>query len=42
VLRIRDPRYGWLHYVVPHDTASRLAEALTTQADPPPHPRSKH
>jgi hypothetical protein len=42
VLRIRDPRYGWLHYVVPHDTASKLAEALTSQANPPVLSPSKH
>lgn len=42
VLRIRDPRYGWLHYVVPHDAASRLAEALAAQANPPPQPPSTH
>jgi hypothetical protein len=28
VLRIRDPRYGWLHYTIPRDIAEKLAEAL--------------
>jgi hypothetical protein len=30
VLHIRDPRYGWLHYVIPRDVGEELASALTT------------
>jgi hypothetical protein len=29
VLHIRDPRYGWLHYVMPIDARMELASALT-------------
>jgi hypothetical protein len=28
VLRIRDPRFGWLHYVISDDSARKLADAL--------------
>jgi hypothetical protein len=30
VLRIRDPRFGWLRYVISADTAWKLADALTS------------
>ena len=33
VLHIRDPRFGWLHYVISDDSARRLAEALISQGD---------
>jgi hypothetical protein len=39
VLRIRDPRFGWLHYVITPDTAKRLADALS-QPIPQPNPSS--
>jgi hypothetical protein len=35
VLRIRDPRFGWLHYVISRDTARKLADALIGAGDPP-------
>jgi hypothetical protein len=30
VLHIRDPRYGWLHYVLPRAEASKLGGFLTS------------
>jgi hypothetical protein len=33
LLHIRDPRYGWLHYLMPSDEARRLADLLRAQAD---------
>ena len=36
VLHIRDPRYGWLHYVLPRRSARKLARLLAAQADAPP------
>lgn len=36
LLHIRDPRYGWLHYMIPRDEARKLAGFLQTQADAPP------
>ena len=42
LLHIRDPRYGWLHYVLPKGQARKLAGYLQTQADSePPEPKSK-
>jgi hypothetical protein len=35
VLHIRDPRYGWLHYVLPRTSARKLGGLLTAQADAP-------
>jgi hypothetical protein len=35
VLRIRDPRFGWLHYVISEDTARKLADALNSPGDLP-------
>jgi hypothetical protein len=35
VLHIRDPRYGWLHYVLPRKGARKLAGLLAAQADAP-------
>jgi hypothetical protein len=40
VLRIRDPRFGWLHYVISGDTARKLAEILAYQTHLPPGPPS--
>ena len=36
VLHIRDPRYGWLHYVLSRKSARKLAGLLAAQADAPP------
>jgi len=33
VLHIRDPRFGWLHYIISEDTAKKLADALTSPGD---------
>jgi hypothetical protein len=39
LLHIRDPRYGWLHYVLPREEARALGTYLVTQANaPPPSP----
>ena len=35
VLHVRDPRFGWLHYVIPRHEARKLGEALIRQADQP-------
>jgi hypothetical protein len=40
ILHIRDPRYGWLHYLLPKEEARKLASFLQAQADtPPPEPK---
>lgn len=36
LLHIRDPRYGWLHYLIPREEARKLSEFLQAQADNPP------
>jgi hypothetical protein len=36
VLHLRDPRYGWLHYLLPRDAARDLGNSLVAQADRPP------
>ncbi|MDB5822246.1 MAG: hypothetical protein JWR21_950 [Herminiimonas sp.] len=36
VLHLRDPRYGWLHYLLPRDAARELGNSLVAQADRPP------
>jgi hypothetical protein len=36
LLHIRDPGHGWLHYLLPRETAKKLANLLQTQADAPP------
>lgn len=37
LLHVRDPRYGWLHYVLPKEQAATLAGYLQAQvASPPP------
>lgn len=39
LIHIRDPRYGWLHYMIPREQSKKLAGLLQTQADiPPPAP----
>jgi hypothetical protein len=35
LLHIRDPRYGWLHYVIPHEEARKLVGLLQNQVDAP-------
>lgn len=32
LLHLRDPRYGWLHYLLPPPEAQKLASYLQTQA----------
>ena len=36
LLHIRDPRYGWLHYMIPREEARRLAGFLKGQVEAPP------
>lgn len=36
ILHIRDPRFGWLHYLIPKDEARKLVGFLQTQVDAPP------
>ena len=36
LLHIRDPRFGWLHYLLPRVEARKLAEFLLNQTDQPP------
>src|SRR5260370_37552977 len=35
LLHIRDPRYGWLHYMIPREDARKLAAYIQNQVDPP-------
>lgn len=35
LLNMRDPRFGWLHYVLPRNEARKLGELLIRQADSP-------
>lgn len=35
LLHLRDPRYGWLHYLIPREEARNLARYLQTQVDSP-------
>ena len=35
LLHIRDPRFGWLHYILPRDEAKKLGEFLVAQAELP-------
>jgi hypothetical protein len=35
LLHLRDPRYGWLHYLIPADEARKLAGFLQARADAP-------
>jgi hypothetical protein len=35
LLHIRDPRYGWLHYLLPRSDAANLAKHLQSQVDTP-------
>jgi hypothetical protein len=36
LLHIRDPRFGWLHFLLPRESARLLGETLVSQADAPP------
>ncbi|KAF3995968.1 hypothetical protein [Glaciimonas immobilis] len=36
LLHLRDPRFGWLHYVFPPEAARELGQHLIAQADAPP------
>ena len=36
LLHLRDPRYGWLHYLLPPHEAAKLAGFLKVQAEAPP------
>lgn len=36
LLHIRDPRFGWLHYLIPKEEARKLAGFLQRQVDAPP------
>ena len=43
LLHLRDPRFGWLHYLLPPHEAQKLGQLLQTQAASPPQapPRDK-
>lgn len=41
VFRLRDPRYGWLHYAFPLHEANKLGQFLQTQAQNQPLAPSK-
>lgn len=41
LLHLRDPRYGWLHYLLPPHEAQKLAQLLHAQADNLPQPPSR-
>jgi hypothetical protein len=36
LLHIRDPRFGWLHYLIPKGEAKKLAGFFQNQANAPP------
>jgi hypothetical protein len=36
LLHIRDPRYGWLHYLIPKEEARKLANYIQNQVSSPP------
>jgi hypothetical protein len=45
VLHIRDPRYGWLHYMIPREEARKLIGYLQNQVNAPlpgQEPGSRH
>ena len=35
ILHLRDPRFGWLHYMIPKEQAGKLADYLKVQAETP-------
>lgn len=36
LIHLRDPRFGWLHYLLPPHEAKKLGQLLQTQAENPP------
>jgi hypothetical protein len=36
LLHVRDPRYGWLHYMIPREEVRKLVGYLQAQLDAPP------
>jgi hypothetical protein len=36
LLHLRDPRFGWQHYMIPREEARKLARVLQNQVDSPP------
>lgn len=41
LLHIRDPRFGWLHYMIPREQARKLVGILQAQVDAPPPGQSQ-
>lgn len=43
LLHLRDPRFGWSHYLIPREEARKLAATLQTQVNsqPPAPPEGK-
>lgn len=41
LLHVRDPRFGWLHYLIPREDARKLAGFLQAQVDAPSPTQSK-
>jgi hypothetical protein len=37
LIHLRDPRYGWLHFLLPRPEAAKLGTVLQRQAEIPPH-----
>ena len=42
LLHIRDPRFGWLHYALPRESARALGTLLVHQADDIPDDEQEH
>jgi hypothetical protein len=36
LFHLRDPRFGWQHYLIPREEARKLARVLQNQVDSPP------
>jgi hypothetical protein len=36
LFHLRDPRFGWQHYMIPREEARKLARVLQNQVDSPP------
>ncbi len=41
LLHLRDPRYGWLHYLIPRHEAAKLGDLLKKQSESPPPGQSQ-
>ncbi|RUT32657.1 hypothetical protein EMQ25_05790 [Arsenicitalea aurantiaca] len=41
LIHVRDPRFGWLHYLLPRASAQQLAQYLTRQAEDEPCPPTR-